>query len=153
MRVLVWVDDNNYATGIMQNMVFANGAVVKAIHSYEDLVSIYYKEERAESYDAAVFVANWPEQRAAHWKALLAARAIENQCYVAAVNRVGVDGNGHRYSGDSGIIDPQGRRVAGNSHSEAIITGLLAASELEAYRNKFPAWMDADGDMITRGQG
>ena len=99
-------------------------------------------------YDAALFVANWPEQRAAHWKALLNARAIENQCYVAGVNRVGVDGNGHRYSGDSAIIDPQGQKVAGQSHAEAIITDVFSATRLEAYRKKFPAWMDADGDML-----
>jgi len=102
------------------------------------------------AYDAALFVANWPQQRAPHWKALLKARAIENQSYVAGVNRVGVDGNGHRYSGDSAIIDPQGRRVAGQSHAEAIITGVFSASVLADYRKKFPAWMDADGDMVVK---
>jgi predicted amidohydrolase len=93
-------------------------------------------------------VANWPERRAPHWKALLKARAIENQCYVAAVNRVGLDGNGHRYSGDSCIIDSRGRSVAGMSHQEAIITGVLSAEVLESYRREFPAWMDADGQMV-----
>ena len=105
------------------------------------------------AYDAAIFVANWPERRAAHWKALLTARAIENQCYVAGVNRVGLDGNGHSYSGDSGIIDPQGRLVAGKSHAEAIITDVFSVSALEGYRRKFPAWMDADGDMISNRGG
>lgn len=102
------------------------------------------------AYDAALFVANWPEQRAPQWKVLLKARAIENQCYVAGVNRVGVDGNGHRYSGDSAIIDPQGRLVAGKSHAEAVITDVFSASVLEEYRRKFPAWMDADGEMLSK---
>lgn len=95
-------------------------------------------------YDAAIFVANWPERRAPHWNALLRARAIENQCYVAGVNRVGVDGNGHRYSGDTCIIDPLGRLVAGVSHREAVISDYLSVEVLKGYRKDFPAWMDAD---------
>jgi omega-amidase len=102
-------------------------------------------------YDAAIFVANWPERRAPHWKALLKARAIENQCYVAGVNRVGVDGNGHRYSGDTCIIDPMGRvgckKISGK---EGIITGVFSAATLHGYRNQFPAWMDADDKMVVR---
>ena len=104
------------------------------------------------AYDAALFVANWPERRSAHWKALLTARAIENQCYVVGVNRVGVDGNGHRYSGDSRIIDPQGEMVAGTSHVEAIITQRLSVEGLEGYRREFPAWRDADGELLKERQ-
>lgn len=103
-------------------------------------------------YDAALFVANWPERRAPHWKALLKSRAIENQCYVAGVNRVGVDGNGYRHSGDSRIIDPLGRVVAGTSEVEEIITGVFSAEVLQNYREQFPAWMDADSELITKQQ-
>lgn len=102
------------------------------------------------AYDAAIFVANWPEQREPHWKALLKARAIENQCYVAGVNRVGVDGNGHRYSGDTRIIDPLGRVIAGRSHTEGIVVGLFSAADLQGCRKQFPVWMDADGEMIVK---
>ena len=101
-------------------------------------------------YDAALFVANWPQRRAPHWKALLKARAIENQCYVAGVNRVGVDGNGYYHSGDSRIIDPMGRMVAGMSDEEGIIAGVFSAEVLQDYRSQFPAWMDADKDLITK---
>jgi predicted amidohydrolase len=102
------------------------------------------------AYDAAIFVANWPERRAAHWNALLKARAIENQCYVAGVNRVGVDGNGHRYRGDTCIIDPLGRVVTRMNHREAIVTGVFSAATVAGYRNEFPAWMDADGKMVVK---
>lgn len=102
------------------------------------------------AYDAAIFVANWPERRAPHWNALLKARAIENQCYVAGVNRVEVDGNGHRYSGDTCVIDPMGRVVTRMNHKEAIVTGEFSAATVEGYRNEFPAWMDADGRMIVK---
>jgi predicted amidohydrolase len=100
------------------------------------------------AYDAAIFVANWPERRAPHWKALLKARAIENQCYVAGVNRVGTDGKGYRYSGDSRIIDPLGRIVDSRSYAEATVTGIFSVAILEDYRKTFPAWMDADGEMV-----
>jgi omega-amidase len=101
------------------------------------------------AYDAAIFVANWPERRAAHWNALLRARAIENQCYVAGVNRVGVDGNGHRYVGDTCTIDPMGRVVKKISGKEGIVTDVFSAATLQDYRNQFPAWMDADGEMVV----
>ena len=59
-------------------------------------------------YDVLIYVANWPERRSTAWKTLLQARAIENQCYVVGVNRVGNDGNNIHHSGDSMIIDPLG---------------------------------------------
>lgn len=95
-------------------------------------------------YDLAVFVANWPEKRAPHWKTLLEARAIENQCYVAGVNRVGIDGKGFSFSGDSSVIDPKGVIHFRKSHEEVVATVHLSASDLEAYRKEFPAWMDGD---------
>jgi predicted amidohydrolase len=72
-------------------------------------------------YDAILYVANWPEKRSVHWKALLKARAIENQCYVIGVNRVGVDGNGHHYSGDSVCIEPMGGEVFCSPHEETVL--------------------------------
>ena len=60
------------------------------------------------AYDLIIYVANWPEKRSSHWNALLKARAIENQCYVVGVNRVGSDANGFTYSGDSKLIDSLG---------------------------------------------
>jgi len=95
-------------------------------------------------YDLAIFIANWPEKRAPHWKTLLEARAIENQCYVVGVNRVGKDGNGFSYSGDSTVIDPKGTILFRKSHEEAVKTITLSASALAEYRKAFPAWMDGD---------
>ncbi|MCL7153726.1 amidohydrolase, partial [Escherichia coli] len=65
-----------------------------------------------QDYDLALYVANWPAPRSRHWQTLLAARAIENQVYVAGCNRVGDDPNGLNYSGDSLIISPQGEILA-----------------------------------------
>lgn len=96
-------------------------------------------------YDLALYVANWPAPRALHWQALLLARAIENQAYVAGCNRVGSDGNQHHYSGDSQIISPQGEILsAAEPHQRARLDAELSLDALKAYRERFPAWQDAD---------
>jgi omega-amidase len=102
----------------------------------------------ANQFDAAIFVANWPGRRSAHWKALLQARAIENQCYIIGVNRVGVDGNGLSYSGDSSIIDPWGTVIFQKSTEACIHTGELSYEILQQSRESFPVWKDADNDII-----
>lgn len=96
------------------------------------------------SYDVAVFIANWPEKRSYHWKTLLLARAIENQCYVLGVNRVGKDGNGYYHSGDSSVIDFAGNILFTKKDAESVYTASLSFKDLEEYRRSFPAWMDAD---------
>lgn len=96
-------------------------------------------------YDLALYVANWPAPRALHWQALLQARAIENQAYVAGCNRIGSDGNGHHYRGDSQIISPQGAVLAGAApHQATRLDATLSLSALQDYRQAFPAWQDAD---------
>lgn len=96
-------------------------------------------------YDLALYVANWPAPRALHWQALLLARAIENQAYVAGCNRVGSDGNQHHYSGDSQIVSPQGEILsAAEPHQRARLDAELSLEVLHAYRERFPAWQDAD---------
>ncbi|QKN83168.1 amidohydrolase [Scandinavium goeteborgense] len=100
-------------------------------------------------YDLALYVANWPAPRSLHWQALLTARAIENQAYVIGCNRVGTDGNGHHYRGDSRAINPQGEIIASaEPHQATLINTELSLSALQEYRQKFPAWQDADGFTI-----
>jgi predicted amidohydrolase len=98
----------------------------------------------ADAFDLLLYVANWPAARRTAWQALLPARAVENQCYVAGVNRVGTDGQGIAYAGDSSVHDYLGGCMAslGASPGEATVT--LGASALRRYREKFPAWQDAD---------
>lgn len=101
------------------------------------------------SYDVAVFIANWPETRSVHWRKLLVARAIENQCYVVGVNRVGTDGHGYDFSGDSAVIDPTGVDLVTLRHEPGIHTIRLSRKTLTDYRADFPAWMDADGALVN----
>jgi predicted amidohydrolase len=96
-------------------------------------------------YDAILYVANWPEARRYPWSQLLIARAIENQCYVIGENRVGMDGKGHHYTGDSVVIDPRGAVVGMVEPSqEGTATVTLDRASLEDFREKFPAGKDAD---------
>lgn len=99
-------------------------------------------------YDLALYVANWPERRAHHWRTLALARAIENLAYVVVVNRVGEDGNAIAYSGDSMAIDPQGRALAHLAYAESIQTLSLEKELMTAYRHRFPADHDADGFVL-----
>jgi predicted amidohydrolase len=95
-------------------------------------------------YDAIIYVANWPQVRSHPWKILLAARAMENQCYVIGVNRTGKDGNDIMYSGDSMIIDPSGEILQHKTGSEEIFTTVLSRDVLNEFRNKYPFINDAD---------
>lgn len=95
-------------------------------------------------YDLLIYVANWPSARSYPWKTLLRARAIENLCFVAGVNRVGTDGNGLHYSGDSAIIDFLGHPLTEAKDEEVVSTMLLQAAPLLEHRTKFPAMLDGD---------
>ena len=105
-----------------------------------------YDVERpgALDYDLLLYVANWPSARAYPWKTLLRARAIENLCYVAGLNRVGTDGNGLHYSGDSAVIDFLGHPVSECGEEPLVVTTTLQAAELAAHRERFPAMLDGD---------
>jgi len=95
-------------------------------------------------YDVLLYVANWPKKRINHWISLLRARAIENQCYVIACNRVGIDGNGIEYIGNSLIIDPNGeiQNPLREKNAELIIRGQLSLNWLSELRKKLPFLQD-----------
>lgn len=99
--------------------------------------------------DLMIFAANWPAARKNVWNILLKARAIENQCYVAGSNRIGTDGNGITYSGESMIIDPRGDIMSvADPDTEQCITSDISMDELVDFRRKFPVLGDADSFTI-----
>jgi len=96
-------------------------------------------------YDVLLYVANWPAVRTYAWQQLLIARAIENQCYVAGVNRVGEDGNKIKYCGDSGLYNPLGEPISNlKSNKVGLQTIELNWKALQDIRKKFPVLLDAD---------
>jgi omega-amidase len=100
-------------------------------------------------YDLLIYIASWPESRREVWKTLLKARAIENQTYVIGVNRVGNDGEGITYSGDTMVIGPKGEIIsATNDYLDEILNTEISLDELNKFRKKFPVWIDADDFKI-----
>jgi omega-amidase len=96
-------------------------------------------------YDLLIYTANWPERRSHAWKTLLMARAIENQAYVAGINRVGKDGNDIYHAGDSALIDFKGEKLSKNNSGEELQETIsISYSALTEFRKSFPAGMDAD---------
>lgn len=96
-------------------------------------------------YDLMLVVANFPTSRINAWNTLLAARAIENQCFVIGCNRIGVDGNNSSFCGDSQIIDPLGKVISkAKSDESQIITSTILIEDLHKIRNDFPFSPDAD---------
>lgn len=94
-------------------------------------------------YDAVIYVASWPESRRTVWRTLLRARAIENEAYVLGVNRTGSDPTAH-YSGDSAAVGFRGETLTEAGAEETLLTADLDPEALHAFREKFPAWRDAD---------
>lgn len=104
-----------------------------------------------DDYDIALYVANWPAPRARIWSTLLSARAIENQAYVIGCNRVGDDGNGLHYTGDSVILDMVGAPLASLAPGEAgVVQATLCPQALHEFRRTFPAALDADDFQLCR---
>jgi omega-amidase len=101
-------------------------------------------------YDLGIYSANWPDSRREVWITLLKARAIENQCYVAGSNRIGSDGEGINYCGDSMIINPRGEIIASaKPNEESFVTGKISLTELSDFRKEFPVSNDADNFSIN----
>lgn len=141
-------EDKHYSPGNKRFIASVNGWKVNLMVCYDLRFPVWARqqldEEKNFEYDVLIYVANWPERRNLAWKTLLQARAIENQCYVIGVNRVGNDGKEIYYSGDSMVIDPLGNILYQKAHEEDLFTISLDKEELESMRMKFPFIKDAD---------
>lgn len=94
------------------------------------------------AYDVLLYVANWPSKRRFHWKTLLQARAIENQCYTVGVNRTGVDGNNLTYSGSSAVYNGLGETLVELNDQEFVQTVVLSKSDIQNLRIQLPFLKD-----------
>ena len=111
---------------------------------YDLRFPVFSRRRPGLDYDALVYVANWPAARAYAWRQLLPARAIENQAYVIGVNRVGADGEGRAHAGDSLVCDFLGQPLAELGGAAAVTGVTLDGHALGAFRERFPAHLDAD---------
>ena len=137
-------EHKDYTSGNKRLIVSYKGWKIAPFICY-DLRFPVWSRNTNNAYDLALYVANWPAVRSHAWKSLLPARAIENIAYVAGVNRIGKDGMGMDYSGDSVIHDFKGNPMYDLKNREEIATVSLSKSALEEFRRIFPAFLDADG--------
>lgn len=146
-------EDNHYTSGNKRLIAQVKGWKINLLICYDLRFPVWARQQPADTpeYDVLLYVANWPERRSHAWKTLLNARAIENQCYVVGVNRVGEDGNGIYHSGDSMVIDALGTVISHQKDEEAIHTIVLEKEALTQVREKFPFWKDADHFKIIPG--
>lgn len=146
-------EDKHYTAGSERFIASVNGWKLNLLVCYDLRFPVWarqqFGDEKAFEYDVLLYVANWPERRSTAWKSLLQARAIENQCYVIGVNRVGSDGNGIHHSGDSTVVDPLGEILYQKKDAEDVFTITLNKEHLNAAREKFPFWKDADDFQIS----
>lgn len=115
---------------------------------YDLRFPVWSRNTETENYDLAIYVANWPAARSLAWDTLLPARAIENQCYVAGINRTGSDGNDIVYEGHSGIWNYMGENINDCGHLEVIQSTCLDIDNLRLFRSAFPAFRDNDDFSI-----
>jgi predicted amidohydrolase len=144
-------EDQHYAAGSKRLIAAVNGWKINLQVCYDLRFPVWARQQSQEDgpeYDLLVYVANWPERRRNAWMALLQARAIENQCYVIGVNRVGNDGNEIYHSGDSMLIDPMGEILFTERDKEVIHTAVLDTEKLQQVRNSLPFLKDADGFLL-----
>ncbi len=135
-------EQNTYTAGSVRKIVMLKNWRINLQVCYDLRFPVWARNR--EDYDCLLYVANWPERRGSHWKALLRARAIENMCYVIGLNRVGDDGNDIYHSGDSAVIQASGAPLIEAAHQDAILFASLSKSKLKTYRERFGFYKDRD---------
>lgn len=144
-------EDLHYRQGHKRLVASVKGWRVHLLICYDLRFPVWSRQQVRDGrpeYDLLVYVANWPDKRRHAWRTLLQARAIENQCFVAGVNRVGTDGKGNYHTGDSMIVNPMGEILHETKDEEDVITVTLSKDELESVRVKLPFWKDGDHFQI-----
>jgi predicted amidohydrolase len=144
-------EDKKFTAGTKRLIASVKGWKINLLVCYDLRFPVWSRQQsqsKGLEYDLLIYVANWPEKRINAWKTLLQARAIENQCYVVGINRVGNDGNNIHYPGESMVIDALGEILYHKKDEEDIFTVTLDKDHLKTMREKFPFWKDADEFQI-----
>ncbi len=139
-------EDKYYTAGNKRLIASVNGWKINLQVCYDLRFPVWARQSSQvePEYDIIIYVANWPERRMLAWRTLLTARAIENQCYVIGVNRVGYDGNDIYHSGNSMVRDAMGEVLYEKETDEDIFTITLSKDMLSEIRSKLPFLKDAD---------
>ena len=144
-------EDKHYTAGNKRLIASVKGWKINLQICYDLRFPVWSRQQNTAAqseYDLLIYVANWPEKRSHAWKTLLCARAIENQCFVVGVNRVGKDDKNIYHSGNSLIIDPLGQILYHKEDEEDVFTITLQKEDADKIRAQFPFWKDADAFRI-----
>ncbi len=143
-------EQNHFTAGDKKLITTLKGWKICPLICYDLRFPVWSRNRNLE-YDILIYVANWPARRSLAWNTLVPARAVENQSYVVAVNRIGPDGHDVDYSGDSAVYNPLGEKLSKIQTNEATHeTITLSWKFLQEYREKFPAMLDADDFEIIK---
>jgi len=142
-------EHEHYSPGMERRVVEWRGWRILLQVCYDLRFPVFSRNRN--DYDLALYVANWPAARSRPWSHLLIGRAIENLAFVVGVNRVGMDGKGIHYTGDSAALDFKGDHLAQCAPGrEEVLTVTLDRTALKEFRERFPAHLDADGFSLDR---
>ncbi len=140
-------EDQHYTPGDKRLIARVNGWRINLLVCY-DLRFPVWSRNLDNEYDVLIYVANWPEPRSLAWRTLLQARAIENQCYVVGVNRVGKDAKNNNYLGESSVFGPLGETIVQLPNQVLTHTATLDRARLDEVRSSFPFLNDADKFLL-----
>jgi predicted amidohydrolase len=141
-------EHRHYSAGSHALIIEWRGLRLCPLVCYDLRFPVWSRRRPELEYDLLLYSANWPAARRYAWNTLLRARAIENQSYVAGVNRVGEDGAGIAYVGDSAVLDFTGQPLLELLDKPQVATVNLDLEALRAWRDKFPAHLDADAFIL-----
>lgn len=146
-------DEHKHYTGGTEKLIFEyKGWKICPLVCYDLRFPVWSRNRKTEAgydYDLLIYVANWPERRNHAWKSLLPARAIENQAYVAGVNRIGDDGGNIHHSGDTAVYDFKGELLSTTKpEEEKVETVELNRHDLDAFRRAYAFVADGDNFEI-----
>ncbi len=138
MHPFSYADEDRHYTSGGGPVVFELDGMAATVFICYDLRFPEALRTVAPKVEAAFYIANWPASRAAHWEALLTARAIENQCFLVGVNRRGTEPSGISYSGGSTVISPMGETLCRATEDEDLLVCEFEPAEVKKTREKFP---------------
>ncbi|WP_414734323.1 amidohydrolase [Cecembia rubra] len=144
-------EDAHYTMGLQREVLSLKGWKILPQICYDLRFPVWSRNQVVDKdleYDLVFYVASWPSPRINAWDILLQARAVENLSYSIGVNRVGKDGNAVPYSGHSAAYNFKGEKMVFSENKEEILFVNLDHKALKDYRDKFPAWLDADGFQL-----
>ncbi len=139
-------EDQFYSPGKSRLIAQVMGWRIGLFICYDLRFPVWLRQQKKEEtqYDLLIVIANWPASRIEAWKTLLRARAIENQCFVAGVNRIGSDGQNIHYNGNSAFYNPLGEEIQKSEDKDTLLHQTLRKEEILSTRTTFPFLNDAD---------